>query len=666
MAIFILMKKFISATILLLTTVLISMASFAQSKSEIKIFANQPDKQISPNMWGIFFEDINFAADGGIYAELVKNRSFEFSNPTMAWKEIEKNGGSGQLLIQNRGALFQENPRYASVHVNPSTGSYSITNEGFRGMGVKENNVYEFSVLAKRTSGDVKIEIRVVTEKGEVIASSKLEGYSNDWQKLTTSLTASKTDPKAHLELSFNGTGTIDMDMVSLFPKDTWRGRPGGLRKDLVQLLAELKPGFVRFPGGCIVEGKDLTNRYQWKNTVGPIEKRKQIMNRWNVEFKAPRDAPDYFQSYGLGFFEYFQLAEDLGAEPLPILNCGMACQFNSGEVVAMDQLDPYIQDALDLIEFANGAVNTKWGALRAEMGHPAPFHLKMMGVGNEQWDPQYVERYKAFAKVLKAKYPDVKLVTSSGPFSDGELFNYLSAEMKSLHADIVDEHYYRSPEWFFQNSSRYDNYDRSGPKIFAGEYAAHSKDGKDPESRNTWYSALAEAAFMTGLERNADMVRMASYAPLLAHVDAWQWRPDLIWFDNLTSIGTPNYYVQKLFSNNKGSVTVPALSNGKVLNGVDSIYASAVIDSVSNELIVKIVNISGVAKSYSLDILGKKINPTINFTTISSTEKFVYNDLHAPSKVVPSNKSISANKGKVNVELTPMSLNVIHIAFKK
>jgi alpha-L-arabinofuranosidase len=245
-------------------------------------------------------------------------------------------------------------------------------------------------------------------------------------------------------------------------------------------------------------------------------------------------------------------------------------------------------------------------------------------------------------------------------------MFNYLSAEMKTLQADVVDEHYYKSPDWFFQNSSRYDNYDRSGPKIFAGEYAAHSKDGKDPESRNTWYSALAEAAFMTGLERNADMVRMASYAPLLAHVDAWQWRPDLIWFDNLTSIGTPNYYVQKLFSNNKGSVTVPALSNGKVLNGADSVYASAVIDSASNELIVKIVNISNTAKSYTLDILGKKINTPVICSTMGSTEKFVYNELRAPSKVVPYDKSIIASKGKVNLTLDPMSFSVVRIALKK
>ncbi len=660
------MKKVISLTCMIILFLLVSVLSIAQNTKEINILAGQPDKQISPNMWGIFFEDINFAADGGIYAELVKNRSFEFTNPTMAWKEIEKGGAIGTILVQNRGALFQENPRYASVTVKPSAGTYILSNEGFRGMGIKANNQYEFSVLAKRTSGDLEFSIQVVSEKGEVIGAAKVNGFNQDWNKLTASFTSANTDPKAHLELVFKGSGTLDMDMVSLFPKETWRGRPGGLRKDLVQLLADLKPGFVRFPGGCIVEGKDLVNRYQWKNTVGPIEKRKLIMNRWNVEFKAPRDAPDYFQSYGLGFFEYFQLAEDLGSEPLPILNCGMACQFNSSEVVAMDQLDPYIQDALDLIEFANGSVNTKWGALRAEMGHPAPFNLKMMGVGNEQWDPQYVERYKAFAKVLKAKYPEVKLVTSSGPFSDGEMFNYLSAEMKSLHADIVDEHYYRSPEWFFQNSSRYDNYDRNGPQIFAGEYAAHSKDGKDPESRNTWYSALSEAAFMTGLERNADMVRMASYAPLLAHVDAWQWRPDLIWFDNLTSIGTPNYHVQKLFSNNKGTYSVPALTNGKVLNGLDSVYASAVVDSGKNELIVKVVNIASVSKNYSLNIQGKKLNGPINCTIISSSEKFVYNDLHAPSKVVPVDKSISASKGKVNLDLQPMSLNVIHIPLKK
>jgi len=262
------------------------------------------------------------------------------------------------------------------------------------------------------------------------------------------------------MNIWFEGNGSIDLDMISLFPDDTWKNRPEGLRSDLVQLLADLKPGFLRFPGGCIVEGRDLANRYQWKNTVGKIEDRHLIVNRWNTEF-AHRLTPDYFQSFGMGFFEYFQLAEDIGAEPLPILNCGMACQFNTAEVVPMDQLDPYIQNALDLIEFANGPADSKWGKVRTGMGHPSPFNLKFIGVGNEQWGSQYIERYKAFIKAIKEKYPDIKIVTGTGPSPSGKDFDYASRELKKLNAQIVDEHYYANPEWFFQNATRYDNYDR-------------------------------------------------------------------------------------------------------------------------------------------------------------------------------------------------------------
>jgi len=385
------------------------------------------------------------------------------------------------------------------------------------------------------------MKLELVNPAGVVIGNSELTGFTADWNKYKISFKATQTDPKAQLRLLFSGKGIIDIDMVSLFPSDTWKGRPSGLRKDLVQKIADLKPGFIRFPGGCIVEGRDLTNRYQWKSTVGPVEERKLIMNRWNVEMQD-RQAPDYFQSFGLGFFEYFQLAEDIGAEPLPILNCGMSCQFNAGEVVPLNDLDPYIQDALDLIDFANGNASTKWGKLRASLGHPKSFDLKFIGVGNEQWDEQYIERYKEFEKVLKSKHPEIKIVSGAGPSSSGKLFDYAWSELKKLSPDLIDEHYYMPPEWFLKNAGRYDNYDRKGIKVFAGEYAAHWKESPEPESRNTWYSALAEAAFMTGLERNAEVVNMASYAPLLAHVEAWQWRPDLIWFDNLNSIGTLNY----------------------------------------------------------------------------------------------------------------------------
>src|SRR5678809_494544 len=307
----------------------------------------------------------------------------------------------------------------------------------------------------------------------------------------------------------FEGSGVLDIDVVSLFPGDTWKGRKGGLRADMVQMLADMKPGFMRFPGGCIVEGHYLTNRYQWKNTIGAPENRKLLMNRWNDEFKH-RPAPDYFQSFGLGFFEFFQLCEDIGAEPLPILNCGMACQFNSGELAPLEQIDTYIEDALDLIDFANGPAGSGWGARRAAMGHSSPFHWKLLGVGNEQWGPQYFERYTRFATVLKQRHPEVQLISSAGPSPADDRFNFAWPKLRELHADIVDEHCYDAPAWFFLNTHRYDNYDRRGPKVFMGEYAAQSVATVSPKNQNTLECALAEAAYMTGLERNADVVRMA------------------------------------------------------------------------------------------------------------------------------------------------------------
>lgn len=397
----------------------------AQSDPVFTVKANQVRGTIQPTMWGIFFEDINMAADGGVYAELVKNRSFEFAMPLMGWKELKKEGANGSVLVINRDGANENNPRFIRVTVNSDKANYGLSNEGFRGMGIKANDEYDFSVLAKTNNNSpVVLNIELVNAKGEKIGGASLSSSGDQWQKYHVRFTANQTESHAKLNIWFQGNGSVDLDMISLFPKDTWKNRPGGLRADLVQLLADLKPGFLRFPGGCIVEGRELATRYQWKKTIGDVDDRKLIVNRWNTEFKH-RPTPDYYQSFGLGFFEYFQLAEDIGAEPLPILNCGMACQFNTAEVVPTNEIDPYIQDALDLIEFANGDTTTAWGKVRAEMGHPAPFRLKMMGVGNEQWGPQYIERYLVFSKAIKAKYPDIKLVNSVGPDPDGDRFNF-------------------------------------------------------------------------------------------------------------------------------------------------------------------------------------------------------------------------------------------------
>jgi len=638
----------------------------SQKIKNLEIFADKPYCVVQPTMWGIFFEDINFAADGGIYAQLIKNGSFEFYKPLMGWKEIRNTKVSGNILIINYGEKRPNNPRIARISSNCDTCIFGLTNEGYRGIGVKEGGIYDFSVFVRKVEGqNVKMKIELLGSNDEILGESIISGFTEDWKKYETSLIATKTEAKAKLNVYIQGKGIIDIDIVSLFPRDTWKGRKNGLRKDLVQMLVDLKPGFIRFPGGCIVEGHELETRYQWKNTIGKLEDRKLIINRWNTEMRN-RQTPDYYQSFGLGFYEYFLLAKDLNAEPLPVINCGMACQFNTGEVVPLDQLDQYIQDALDLIEFANGPVNSKWGKIRAELGHPEPFNLKYLGIGNEQWGPQYIERYKLFEQKIKEKYPEIKLIAAAGPYPDGERFEYLWSELKKLNADLIDEHYYKNPEWFFNNSTRYDNYDRKGPKVFAGEYACHTKEDKVPESRNNWLSALAEAAFMTGLERNADVVHMCSYAPLFAHVEAWQWRPDLIWFDNLNVVATPNYYVQKLFSNHKGTHVVPALIDKKPVSGNDSIYISATIDKDTKELYIKIVNAN--SKSVKMNISLKGIilaTKEMTHIVLSSTDLYAYNSITKPNVIIPKEKIVKISENKFDTSLEPFSLNVLKIKYK-
>jgi len=628
---------------------------------DIVLQADKTVAAIQPTMWGIFFEDINMAADGGLYAELVKNRSFEFNSPLMGWTESSATPGNGSTLVVNRAAENPDNPRYIRV-THYTDGPYSLSNEGFRGMGIRAGETYRFSVW-DRPNAPVTLRLELQTPEGRSIAAAQLTlSPTPDWKKDTVSFIATTTEAHAHLSIAFEGQATVDLDMISLFPDHTWKHRPNGLRPDLVQLLADMHPGFIRFPGGCIVEGRDLTNRYQWKNTVGPVEHRKGIINRWNTEF-AHRLTPDYFQSFGLGFFEYFQLAEDIGAEPLPILNCGMACQFNTSEVVALPDIDPYVQDALDLIEFANGDPSTKWGGLRAAMGHPKPFHLKMMGVGNEQWGTQYIERYKVFQQAIKARYPGILLVNSTGPDPNGGRFDFLNDTLRRLHADILDEHYYRNPEWFLQNATRYDHYDRSGPMIFAGEYAAQSDKVVSVNNRNNWQCALAEAAFMTGLERNAGVVRMASYAPLFAHIDGWQWAPDLIWFDNIRSYGTPDYYVQKLFATNKGDATLPLTRNGQPLTGQDGLYASAAIDTAAHEIILKFVNTTAQPQSPTIRLAGiRKSNAPATALVLTADGPAAVNSLDNPTAISPASAAMLCRGKTIAPTLGPYSFSVIRI----
>lgn len=616
---------------------------------------------------GVFSLRIStWGADGGLYAELVKNRSFEFNTPMMGWKELKKGGADGSLLVNNRGAAVLGNPRFIRVEVKTDQGDYGLSNEGYRGMGIKKGDKYNFSVLARQLGeSKVTLKVELVTPEGESIGTATVTPEGKEWKTYEASMTATATEPRALLNVWAKGKGGADLDMISLFPEKTWKNRPKGMRADMVQILADMKPGFFRFPGGCIVEGRTLDERFQWKKTIGPVETREMVVNRWNTEF-GHRLTPDYYQSFGLGFFEYFQLAEDMGAEPLPILNCGMSCQFNTAEVVPLNQLDTYIQDALDLIEFANGSVETTWGKKRAEMGHPAPFNMKYIGVGNEQWGEQYIERYKAFAKVLTEKHPEVKLITTTGPFPDGKEFDYLNTTLRSMkeeRVDIIDEHYYRSPEWFRENATRYDSYDRKGPKIFAGEYASQSVAIASPDNKNNWNGAMSEAAFMTGLERNADVVVMASYAPLFAHVDGWQWTPDMIWVNNLGAFGTPNYQVQKLFSTNSGTHVVPVLLNNKPVTGQGGTFASATIDKKTNELILKVVNTTDKAQESEFVVDGvKRLQQKGTVTVLQSDKLDQENSFENPNAISPRQKQIQVKDKKIKLPLQPYSVNVIRV----
>ena len=609
----------------------------AQDINRMVLQANKIGAEIQPTMYGHFFEDINFGADGGLYAELVKNRSFDFPQQLMGWDVF------GNVTVQDDGP-FERNPHYVRLayagHDQKHTG---IENEGFFGIGLKKDAQYRFTVWARGAGQSVRVELidNASMEESQVLVSQDLKIDSPEWKQYEVLLTSPQTIAKAHLRIFLTSPGPVDLEHVSLFPVDTWKGHKNGLRKDLVQALADTKPGVFRFPGGCIVEGTDLATRYNWKNSVGPVENRPVNENRWHYTFPH-RFFPDYFQSYGMGFFELFQLSKEIGAEPLPVLNCGLACQYQNDSEdahVKVEDLGSYIQDALDLIEFANGGTDTKWGKLRAEMGHPESFDLKFIAIGNEQWGPEYPARLEPFVKAIRAAHPEIKIIGSSGPGSEGEAFDYLWTEMKRLKVDLVDEHFYRPEKWFLSQGNRYDNYDRKGPKVFAGEYACHGANGK---KYNHFHASLLEAAFMTNIERNADVVHMATYAPLLAHVEGWQWRPDLIWFDNLRSVRSCSYYVQQLYGTNKGTNVVPLRMDGKPVSGQagqNGLFASAVWDEPTQTYIVKVINTSDTAQPVAITFEGLKSSqrlaaePSIVF---HSDNPDADNTLDNPTAIVP------------------------------
>jgi alpha-L-arabinofuranosidase len=635
--------------------ILFSTNSNAQTPDECNIVIDTRNElaSISSNMYGIFFEDINFGADGGLYAEMIKNRSFEFTYPLMGWTP------SGQVSVQTADPCFSRNPRYVQLRLdkNTFTGT-ALDNEGFRGMGFKENEQYRISVFARTAEPQAVLLIELIDSALKTRDTVSITVMDDCWKKYTATVVSSFTDEHGRLRVRLVTQGSVSLDHISLFPVNTWKNRENGMRRDIAQALNDLNPGVFRFPGGCIVEGTTLETRYQWKNTAGAVEDRPLNINRWFYTF-FDRLFPDYFQSYGLGFYEYFQLCEDFGADALPVLNCGMACQFQDGPCVPLDQLHSYIEDALDLIEFANGPSDSRWGKLRAQMGHPEPFGLKMLAIGNEQWGPEYPARLMPFVKAVREKYPEILIIGSAGPYAGGELFEEMWPEMRRIGVDLVDEHYYMTPEWFLANAGRYDSYDRQGPKVFAGEFAAHDR---KQGNANTFLSALAEAAFMTGLERNADVVRLATYAPLLAHKEAWQWNPDLIWFDNLSVVKTPNYYVQQLYAQYKGTNALQTSCNISDLRGSNGLYATSAIDKEKGRIIVKIVNSLPGSKEVTVDLTNTQytLSSRAEVITLQSDDLTAVNTFEAPETIMPKKGAAALNGNRLRITLRGQSFSVI------
>ena len=645
---------------------LVSCLSLSAQSHMMEVNTKKLGAPVQPTMYGLFFEDINYAADGGLYGELVKNRSFEFPDHLMGWEAF------GDFEIEDDGP-FERCPHYLRLRYPGHNERRSgISNNGFFGIGLHKGEDYRFSVWARAPKGEAKIIVqfidRATMEENQQFTSDTITIASTEWKQYEQVIKSPRTIAKGQLRIFLRGKNGVDLEHISLFPVNTFKNRKNGMRRDLAQALADENPGLLRFPGGCIVEGVDLKTRYQWKNTIGPVENRPLNENRWEYTFPY-RFYPDYFQSYGLGFFEFFQLSEDIGAEPLPVLNVGMACQFQNwnddSAHVPYDQLQPYIQDCLDLIEFANGPADSQWGKIRAEMGHPEPFNMKFIGVGNEQWDDLYFKRLEPFVAAIKAKYPNIQIVGTSGPDSEGKMFEKGWEAMKKLKADLVDEHFYRNEDWFLGNEAgkerygefcgglRYEHYDRKGPKVFAGEYACH---GKNKHKWNHYEASILEAAFMTDMERNADVVYMTAYAPLFAHVEGWQWRPDLIWYDNLRMFKSCSYYVQQMYAVNKGTNVLRMTMNKQPIAGQpgqDGLFASSVFDKNTGEVIIKIINTSRQPQPVSVKLVGMKGTRTAETITLSHNGMDDENTLDNPEKITPKNGTISVDAGKDATLLT-------------
>ena len=616
----------------------------------VKINTKNKICDISPLLYGVFFEDINYSGDGGLYGELIANRSFEYydrDNVTdkhkMCWEALI----GTDFEIRTHRPINDIHTHYAHIIGKKGNG---IRNTGYGGEGfaVDKDKTFLFSCYA-RADENTQLSVMITDRKGNVFGKNEFVCDNSKWQKYEFEITTNSQCKYAYFSFVLQNGGEVNLDFISLFPKDTFKNRKNGMRKDIAEKIAEMKPKFMRFPGGCIVEGRSYENMYNWKDTIGAVETRKTNWNRWQMEdYKNMGfDSSDYFQSYGIGFYEYFQFCEDIGAKPIPVVNCGMTCQWHEALLIDTDKLDPFIQDVLDLIEFANGDENSEWGRKRIEIGHKEPFNLEYIGIGNEQWGNEYFERYEIFQKRINEKYPNIKLITSAGWKNRGWeydlAYEWMNKNKNKDKAYAVDEHFYKEPEWFIKNIHRYDGYDRTLPKVFVGEWAAHlnaDKNSDIKDRKNTWYAALAEAAFLTGIEHNSDHVVMTCYAPLLAKYNHNQWQPNLIWFDNCNVYGTPSYYVQKLFAEYMGDYTVETMCDDDNLKITSSIK--------DDKVIVKIVNVS---ENYEEIELVTDVDVDSNYEVIKlSADVNTENTLKNPTEVFP-NKQNGIFNGKISVE---------------
>ena len=628
---------------------------------------NTPDeKKISPTLFGLFFEDINYSADGGLYAELVQNRSFEY-NPNSRrewhsfsfWEYITPGFSYGSINVETNSPIHTNNPHYIVLEIEhvgkeiqyTGDAGVGIINSGFNGIVIKENEKFNLTLFARLLSDEpIKLLVGLQSHSGKTrYAENKISISSNEWKKYTASFVATETSDSAKLFILATTKGKLALDVISLFPEKTFMNRPNGLRADIAKILADMKPKFIRFPGGCLVHGDGLGNMYRWKNTIGPIEERVEQKNLWG-----------YNQTAGMGYYEYFQFCEDIGAKPLPVLPAAVSCQNSGGtwriggtgqKAITMDEMPEYIQEVLDLIEWANGPATTKWGAKRAEAGHPEPFNLEYIGIGNEdKITPEFEERFKMIFNAVKEKHPEVTIIGTVGPFHSGEDFNKGWKLANDLKIPIIDEHYYTEPKWFISNQYRYDNYDRNKSKVYLGEYASWG---------NKMINAIAEALYMTSLERNGDVVVMASYAPLLAKKDFTQWNTDMIFFDNKEICLTPNYYVQKMFMTNQGDIYYDKIISKDEKDS--TLAASCVKDSETSDIILKLVNAGTENKKMSISLAGFENLIHETEIIVLSGNADAENTFENPNNVVPmkSNYNIKTN---FEYEASAMSLAVIRI----